>query len=93
MNHNEFKIFFDKKLAEFSKISSRIGELKRKLGEVRSMEDDSMIQLNMGIAIFSVSKDSATKILIEAINVEEQYHRIMHDRFSDAVAIVNGEDV
>lgn len=93
MNHNEIHNYFAKKIGEYSKIASRVDELRRKLGQVRSMEDDSMIQLNMGISVFSVSKASATSILIEAINVEEQYARLMHDRFMDAIAIINGEDV
>lgn len=93
MGHNEIRVFFTTKISDYQKISARLGELKRKLGEVRSMEDDSMIQLNMGLSIFSVSKESATMILIEAINVEEQYHGLMHDRFMDAMAIINGEDI
>lgn len=91
MNHNELKHFFDGQLQAYAKISTRIGELKTKLAQINTMEDDSLIQLNMGLAIFSVGKESAVKILSEAIEVEQNYFHIMTDRFHRAVGVINGE--
>ena len=89
MNQKELKSFFDGKFNEFKMIESRVVELSKKLEQIRTMEDDSLIQLNMGLAIFSVSKESATAILKEAIQVENEYYRIMQSRFDKAVGALS----
>lgn len=50
-----------------------------------------MIQVNMGLCIFSISKESAQAMLREAIVVEQEYHRMMQERFHNAVGVINGE--
>ena len=91
MNRKELSSFFNKHLEEYAKIDSRISALRSKIDEVLSMEDDSMIQLNMGLCIFSISKESAQAMLREAIVVEQEYHRMMQERFHNAVGVINGE--
>lgn len=91
MNRTELNSYFKDKLDQFSKIDARIGELNRKLKEVKSMENDSLIQINMGICIFSVSKEQAEKMLVDAIEVEHEYHRVLQSRFHKAVGVMNGE--
>ena len=59
MNRTELNSFFKQKLEEFSAIDARIGELRKKLSQANTMEDDSLMQINMGICVFSVSKERA----------------------------------
>ncbi len=91
MNRRELQGFFEGKLNEFKMIDSRIEQLAKKLNEVKTMEADSLIQLNMGIAIFSVSQETATSMLQEAIEVERNFHRLMQVRFDKAVGALMGE--
>lgn len=91
MNRSELNVYFKDKLEQFSKIDSRIAELSRKLKEVKSMESDSLIQINMGICIFSVSKDKAQEMLSDAIQVEHEYHHLLQERFHKAVGVMNGD--
>lgn len=91
MNRKELSSFFNKHLEDYAKIDNRIGMLRQKIDEVLSMENDSMIQLNMGLCIFSVSKEDAQTMLRNAIIVEQEYHRMMQERFNTAVGVINGE--
>ena len=91
MNRKELQSFFEGKLNEFKMIDSRIEELRKKLQQARTIDDDSLMQINMGICVFSVSKERAVQILSEAIDIEQNYHRIMQYRFDKAVGIMNGE--
>ena len=77
MNRQELQSFFEGKLNEFKMIDSRIEELRKKLQQARTIDDDSLMQINMGICVFSVSKERALQILSEAIEIEQNYHRIM----------------
>lgn len=92
MNRNELQFFFKGKLEEYLKIDTTIQELYSKLNQVNAMTDDSLIQLNMGLAIFSVSKETAQGILNEAIAVEENYHKLMSIKFDKAVKVLRGEE-
>lgn len=91
MNRNELRGFFEGKLNEFKMIDSRIEQLQKKLKEVSAMEADSLIQMNMGMAIFSASQETATALLNEALEVERNYHRLMQVRFDKAVGALMGE--
>ena len=91
MNRTELNSFFKQKLEEFSAIDARIEELRKKLQQARTIDDDSLMQINMGICVFSVSKERAVQILSEAIEVEQNYHSIMQSRFYKAVGALMGE--
>lgn len=91
MNRAELRGFFEGKLNEFKMIDSRIDELRKKLAQANTLEDDSLMQINMGICVFSVSKERAVQILSEAIEIEQNYHRIMQSRFYKAVGALMGE--
>ena len=91
MNRTELQSFFEGKLNEFKMIDTRIGELRKKLNQANSIEDDSLMQINMGICVFSVTKERAVQILSEAIEIEQNYHRIMQIRFDKAVGALMGE--
>lgn len=91
MNRRELNNFFNRQIDEYSKLDARIGALKEKVAEVNSMENDSMIQINMGLCIFSISKESALTMLTEAVAVEQEYHHMMYQRFDRAVGVLNGE--
>lgn len=91
MNRAELRGFFEGKLNEFKMIDSRIEELRKKLAQANTLEDDSLMQINMGICVFSVSKERAVQILSEAIEIEQNYHRIMQSRFDKAVGALMGE--
>lgn len=91
MNRKELHSFFEGKLNEFKMIDSRIEELRKKLQQAKSIDDDSLMQINMGICVFSVSKERAVQILSEAIEIEQNYHRIMQSRFDKAVSALMGE--
>lgn len=91
MNRRELQGFFEGKLNEFKMIDSRIETLQRKLKEVGTMEADSLIQMNMGLAMFSCTQETATALLTEAIEVERNYHRLMQERFHKAVGALMGE--
>lgn len=91
MNRKELQSFFEGKLNEFKMIDSRIEELRKKLQQARTIDDDSLMQINMGICVFSVSKERAVQILYEAIEIEQNYHRIMQSRFHKAVGALMGE--
>ena len=91
MNRKELQSFFEGKLNEFKMIDSRIEELRKKLQQARTIDDDSLMQINMGICVFSVSKERAVQILSEAIEIEQNYHRIMQSRFDKAVCALMGE--
>lgn len=91
MNRKELSNFFKKHLEEYAKIDNRIEMIRNKMDEILSMEDDSMIQLNMGLCIFSVSKEDAQVMLRNAITFEQEYHRMMQERFNTAVGVINGE--
>lgn len=81
MNRKELQDFFEGKLNEFKMIDSRIDELRKKLQQARTIDEDSLMQINMGICVFSVTKVRAVQILSEAIEIEQNYHRIMQSRF------------
>ena len=49
------------------------------------------MQINMGICVFSVSKERAIELLNEAIEIEVNFHRIMQSRFDKAVGALMGE--
>ena len=91
MNHIELKDFFNGRVNEYAKIETRIAMINERIKEVVNMEDDSMIQLNMSLTIFSVSKLTALSLLREALDVENNYLRLMYDRFDSAVGIINGD--
>lgn len=91
MNRKELQSFFEGKLNEFKMIDSRIEELRKKLQQARTIDDDSLMQINMGICVFSVSKERAIEILNEAIEIEVNYHHIMQYRFDKAVGALMGE--
>ena len=91
MNRKELHGFFEGKLNEFKMIDSRIEELRKKLQQARTIDDDSLMQINMGICVFSVSKERAVELLNEAIEIEQNYHRIMQIRFDKAVGALMGE--
>ena len=91
MNRKELQSFFEGKLNEFKMIDSRIEELCKKLQQARTIDDYSLMQINMGICVFSVSKERAVQILSEAIEIEQNYHRIMQIRFDKAVGALMGE--
>ena len=91
MNRAELRGFFEGKLNEFKMIDSRIEELRKKLAQANTLEDDSLMQINMGICVFSVSKERAVQILSEAIEIEHNYHSIMQSRFDKAVGALMGE--
>ena len=91
MNRKELQSFFEGKLNEFKMIDSRIEELRKKLQQARTIDDDSLMQINMGICVFSVTKERAVQILSEAIEIEQNYHRIMQIRFDKAVGALMGE--
>ena len=91
MNRKELQSFFEGKLNEFKMIDSRIEELRKKLQQARTIDDDSLMQINMGICVFSVSKERAVQVLSEAIEIEQNYHRIMQSRFNKAVGVLMGE--
>ena len=90
MNRKELQSFFEAKLNEFKMIDSRIGELRRKLQQAVTIDDDSMMQVNMGICVFSVNKERAIDMLTDAIEIESGYHRIMQERFNKAVGALMG---
>ncbi|EOE0154447.1 hypothetical protein ACJ8S7_005100 [Klebsiella pneumoniae] len=91
MNRIELKRFFESKLVDFAQIETRIESLKAKRREAVSMEEDSLMQLNMGTCVFSVSQERAINILDEAIQIEQHYFHMMQERFHRAVGIMNGE--
>ena len=91
MNRKELQAFFEGKLNEFKMIDSRIEELRKKLQQARTIDEDSLMQINMGICVFSVSKERAVQILSEAIEIEQNYHSIMQSRFDKAVGALMGE--
>ena len=91
MNRTELNSFFKQKLEDFSAIDARIRELRKKLSQANTMEDESLMQINMGICVFSVNKERAVQILSEAIEIEQNYHRIMQYRFDKAVGALMGE--
>ena len=91
MNRKELQSFFEGKLNEFKMIDSRIEELCKKLQQARTIDDYSLMQINMGICVFSVTKERAVQILSEAIEIEQNYHRIMQIRFDKAVGALMGE--
>ena len=91
MNRKELQSFFEGKLNEFKMIDSRIEELRKKLQQARTIDDDSLMQINMGICVFSVTKERAVQILSEAIEIEQNYHHIMQIRFNKAVGALMGE--
>lgn len=91
MNHVELKDFFNGRVNEYAKIETRIAMINDRIKEVVNMEDDSMIQLNMSLTIFSVSKLTALSLLREALDVENNYLHLMYDRFDSAVGIINGD--
>lgn len=91
MNRQELQSFFEGKLNEFKMIDSRIEELRKKLQQARTIDDDSLMQINMGICVFSVTKERAVQILSEAIEIEQNYHRIMQSRFDKSVGALMGE--
>ena len=91
MNRKELQSFFEGKLNEFKMIDSRIEELRKKLQQARTIDDDSLMQINMGICVFSVSKELAIEILNEAIEIDVNYHHIMQSRFDKAVGALMGE--
>ena len=91
MNRRELQGFFEGKLNEFKMIDSRIENLRKKMNEVCSMEANTFIQMNMGTAMFSCSQETAMVLLTEAITVEQNYHRLMQERFHKAVGVLNGE--
>lgn len=92
MNRKELQSFFEGKLNEFKMIDSRIEELRKKLQQARTIDDDSLMQINMGICVFSVTKERAIELLNEAIEIEVNFHRIMQNRFNKAVSSLMGED-
>lgn len=59
MNRKELHGFFEGKLNEFKMIDSRIEELRKKLQQARTIDDDSLMQINMGICVFPVTKERA----------------------------------
>lgn len=91
MNRKELQSFFEGKLNEFKMIDSRIEELRKKLQQARTIDDDSLMQINMGICVFSVTKERAIELLNEAIEIEVNFHRIMQFRFDKAVGALMGE--
>lgn len=91
MNRKELQGFFEGRLNEFKMIDSRIEELRKKLQQARTIDDDSLMQVNMGICVFSVSKERAVELINEAIEIEFNYHRIMQSRFDKAVGALMGE--
>lgn len=91
MNRKELQSFFEGKLNEFKMIDSRIEELRKKLQQARTIDEYSLMQINMGICVFSVTKERAVQILSEAIDIEQNYHRIMKIRFDKAVGALMGE--
>lgn len=91
MNRKELQGFFEGKLNEFKMIDSRIEELRKKLQQARTIDDDSLMQINMGICVFSVTKERAIELLNEAIEIEVNFHRIMQPRFDKAVGALMGE--
>lgn len=91
MNRKELQSFFEGKLNEFKMIDSRIEELRKKLQQANTIDEDSLMQINMGICVFSVTKERAVQILSEAIEIEQNYHRIMQIRFDKAVGALMGE--
>lgn len=91
MNRKELQAFFEGKLNEFKMIDSRIDELRKKLQQARTIDDDSLMQINMGICVFSVTKERAIELLNEAIEIEVNFHRIMQSRFDKAVGVLMGE--
>ena len=91
MNRKELQSFFEGKLNEFKMIDSRIEELRKKLQQARTIDDDSLMQINMGICVFSVTKVRAVQILSEAIEIEQNYHSIMQSRFDKSVGALMGE--
>ena len=91
MNRKELQSFFEGKLNEFKMIDSRIEELRKKLQQARTIDDDSLMQINIGICVFSVSKERTVQILSEVIEIEQNYHCIMQSRFDKAVGALIGE--
>lgn len=91
MNRQEIKDYFGGKLNEYAMIDSKLHALREKMKDVDRMEADTLIQINMGLAIFSVSQETAYKMLEEAIAVEIQYRELMYSRFMLAVGALNGE--
>lgn len=92
MNRRELKLFFDDKLRQYSEIYSREQSLREKLCQIRTMPDDSLIQMNLGTCVFSVPKEQAVNLLYGQIEVECKYDLLMHERFMKAVGIINGEE-
>lgn len=91
MNRKELQSLFEGKLNEFKMIDSRIEELRKKLQQARTIDDDSLMQISMGVCIFSVSKERAVQILSEAIDIEQNYHHIMQIRLDKAISALMGE--
>lgn len=92
MNRKEIQSFFEGKLNEYRMIDSRIEELRKKLQQAKTIDDDSLMQINVGICVFSVTKELAIQLLTEAIDIEINYHTIMQGRFNRAVGVLNGEE-
>lgn len=93
MNHIELSKFFKGKLEEYTKIDTRVIELQKKLKQAKEIEDGTLMQINMGTCVFSVSRESAIQMLSEAILIERNYQKLMSDRFQSAVAVIEGTEV
>ena len=92
MNRKELQSLFEGKLNEFKMIDSRIEELRKKLQQAKTIDDDSLMQINMGICVFSVSKERAVQILSEAIEIEQNYQLVSCLPFNGIVKPFNRHD-
>lgn len=91
MNRAKANDLFQGHMQQLSDIDRKVRDITRKLQEIESMEDDSLIQMNMGICIFSVPKDQVKIVLESALDAEKKYQKILTDRFERAIGVLNGD--
>lgn len=93
MNHIELSKYFKGKLEDYTKIDSRVIELQKKLKQAKEIEEGSLMQINMGTCVFSVSKETAVSMLTDAILIERNYQKLLSERFQAAVEIIEGKSI
>lgn len=91
MNRARANDLFQSHIQQLSDIDRKVRYISKKMQEIESMENDSLIQINMGLCIFSVPKDQAQIVLESALEAEKKYQKILTDRFERAIGVLNGD--
>lgn len=91
MNRAKANDLFQGHMKQLSDIDRKVRDITRKLQEIDSMENDSLIQMNLGLCIFSVPKDQVKIVLESALEQEKKYQEILASRFERALGVLNGD--